>query len=129
MSGGDWKDMYAAAVAGNLALVRHHIGAGVNPNYQHPAGALVEPVHGVDMLSQLVTQGLHHKPRLARVQPRAVHQPACGLVQGHQVLVAPEDVQGRGHERSRCRGTGRGRQGKARIVPHGVVPRLVGLNR
>ena len=36
MSGGDWKDMYAAAVAGNLALVRHHIDAGVNPNYQHP---------------------------------------------------------------------------------------------
>ena len=28
---------------------------------------------------------------------RAVHQPAGGLVQGHQVLVAPEDVQGRGH--------------------------------
>ena len=36
MSAGDWKDMYAAAVAGNLALVRHHIDAGVNPNYQHP---------------------------------------------------------------------------------------------
>jgi len=36
MSAGDWKDMYAAAVAGDLALVRHHIGAGVNPNYQHP---------------------------------------------------------------------------------------------
>ena len=28
--------MYAAAVAGDLALVRHHIDAGVNPNYQHP---------------------------------------------------------------------------------------------
>ena len=36
MSAGDWKDMYAAAVSGDLALVRHHIGAGVNPNYQHP---------------------------------------------------------------------------------------------
>ncbi|MBV7429059.1 MULTISPECIES: ankyrin repeat domain-containing protein [unclassified Acidovorax] len=36
MSAGDWKDMYAAAVAGDLALVRYHIGAGVNPNYQHP---------------------------------------------------------------------------------------------
>jgi hypothetical protein len=36
MSAGDWKDMYAAAVAGDLALVRHHISAGVNPNYQHP---------------------------------------------------------------------------------------------
>eukprot|EP01036_Dinobryon_divergens_P044944 gene44944-59993_t len=36
MSAGDWKDMYAAAVVGDLALVRHHISAGVNPNYQHP---------------------------------------------------------------------------------------------
>ncbi|MNT26721.1 Ankyrin repeats (3 copies) [compost metagenome] len=36
MSAGDWKDMYAASVAGDLALVRHHISAGVNPNYQHP---------------------------------------------------------------------------------------------
>jgi len=36
MSAGDWKDMYGAAVDGDLALVRHHINAGVNPNYQHP---------------------------------------------------------------------------------------------
>lgn len=36
MSAGDWKDLYAAATAGNAALVRYHIEAGVNPNYQHP---------------------------------------------------------------------------------------------
>ena len=36
MSGGDWKDMYNAAHSGDLALVRYHIEAGVNPNYQHP---------------------------------------------------------------------------------------------
>ena len=36
MSAGDWKDMYAAAVAGDLARVRHHIASGVDPNYQHP---------------------------------------------------------------------------------------------
>lgn len=36
MSAGDWKDLYAATVAGNLALVRHHISEGVDPNYQHP---------------------------------------------------------------------------------------------
>lgn len=36
MSAGDWKDLYAAAQAGDLALVRYHIEAGVNPNYQHP---------------------------------------------------------------------------------------------
>lgn len=36
MSAGDWKDLYQAALDGNLALVRHHMGEGVNPNYQHP---------------------------------------------------------------------------------------------
>lgn len=36
MSAGDWKDLYAAALAGDLALVRYHISAGVDPNYQHP---------------------------------------------------------------------------------------------
>lgn len=36
MSAGDWKDLYQAAVAGDLALVRYHISEGVNPNYQHP---------------------------------------------------------------------------------------------
>ncbi|OGB21558.1 MAG: hypothetical protein A3I66_00295 [Burkholderiales bacterium RIFCSPLOWO2_02_FULL_57_36] len=36
MSAGDWKDLYAAALAGDLALVRYHISADVNPNYQHP---------------------------------------------------------------------------------------------
>ncbi|WP_413582274.1 ankyrin repeat domain-containing protein [Bdellovibrio sp. HCB288] len=36
MSAGDWKEMYGAAVAGNLELVRYHIKNGVNPNYQHP---------------------------------------------------------------------------------------------
>lgn len=33
MSAGDWKDMYAAAVAGDLARVRHYIASGVDPNY------------------------------------------------------------------------------------------------
>lgn len=36
MSAGDWKDLYAAALEGNLPLVRYHISAGVDPNYQHP---------------------------------------------------------------------------------------------
>ncbi len=36
MSAGDWKDLYAAALAGDLPRVRYHISAGVNPNYQHP---------------------------------------------------------------------------------------------
>ena len=55
MSAGDWKDMYAAAAAGDLALVRHHIGAGVNPNYQHPE-VLCTPlvaalIHGHDAIA------------------------------------------------------------------------------
>lgn len=36
MSAGDWKDLYDASFNGDLALVRYHIEAGVNPNYQHP---------------------------------------------------------------------------------------------
>ena len=36
MSAGDWKQLYAAAQSGDLPLVRYHISAGVNPNYQHP---------------------------------------------------------------------------------------------
>ncbi|MDP3249000.1 MAG: ankyrin repeat domain-containing protein [Polaromonas sp.] len=36
MSAGDWKNLYAAATEGDLAVVRYHINAGVNPNYQHP---------------------------------------------------------------------------------------------
>lgn len=36
MSGGDWKDMYDAAVAGDELRLQYHIKQGVNPNYQHP---------------------------------------------------------------------------------------------
>lgn len=36
MSAGDWKDLYAAAQAGDLARVRYHLTQGVDPNYQHP---------------------------------------------------------------------------------------------
>ena len=36
MAAGDWKEMLDAVQKGNLELVKHHIKAGVNPNYQHP---------------------------------------------------------------------------------------------
>lgn len=36
MAGGDWMDMYRAAGAGDLELVRFHIQMGVDPNYVHP---------------------------------------------------------------------------------------------
>lgn len=36
MSADDWKDLYQAAVDGNLSLVDYRINEKVNPNYQHP---------------------------------------------------------------------------------------------
>lgn len=36
MSSGDWKEMFDAAVAGDLGLLRYHLTAKVDPNYQHP---------------------------------------------------------------------------------------------
>lgn len=67
MSAGDWKDLYAAASQGDLALVRYHLGAGVNPNYQHPE-VLCTPlvasiIHGHDEVALcLLEQGAD--PRL-----------------------------------------------------------------
>ena len=62
MSGGDWKDMYAAALAGDLALVRYHINAGVNPNYQHPeilcTPLVASLIHGHDDVARyLIANG------------------------------------------------------------------------
>ena len=66
MSAGDWKDMYAAAVAGDLALVRLHISAGVNPNYQHPeilcTPLVASLIHGHDAIARyLLTHGADPK--------------------------------------------------------------------
>lgn len=36
MSGGDWKEMFNAAVEGDLGLVEYHVKAGVDVNYAHP---------------------------------------------------------------------------------------------
>ncbi|MDM7941394.1 MAG: ankyrin repeat domain-containing protein [Hydrogenophaga sp.] len=36
MSGGNWKEMYAAAEGGDLALVEYHVKRGVDVNYAHP---------------------------------------------------------------------------------------------
>jgi len=36
MSGGDWKEFFKAAVDGDLALVEHHLAAGVDVDYAHP---------------------------------------------------------------------------------------------
>lgn len=36
MSGGDWKDLYAAASTGDVELVRFHLRNGIDPDYVHP---------------------------------------------------------------------------------------------
>ncbi len=36
MSGGDWKELYAAARDGDLDLLRYHLDRGVDPDYVHP---------------------------------------------------------------------------------------------
>ena len=36
MSGGNWKELFEAACAGDLDLVRYHIDGGVDVNYAHP---------------------------------------------------------------------------------------------
>jgi ankyrin repeat protein len=36
MSGGNWKEMFAAAESGDLPLVEYHVRQGVDVNYAHP---------------------------------------------------------------------------------------------
>jgi hypothetical protein len=36
MSGGNWKEMFAAAEQGDLALVEYHVVRGADVNYAHP---------------------------------------------------------------------------------------------
>lgn len=36
MSHGDYKAFFAAACAGDVALVEHHLDAGVDPDFVHP---------------------------------------------------------------------------------------------
>jgi ankyrin repeat protein len=36
VSGGNWKEMFDAAVAGDLGLVEYHVKSGVDINYAHP---------------------------------------------------------------------------------------------
>ncbi|MCU0697671.1 MAG: ankyrin repeat domain-containing protein [Myxococcaceae bacterium] len=54
MSGGNWKDLFAAGCRGDLELVRYHVEAGVDVNYCHPeflcpplVGAILEKQEAV----------------------------------------------------------------------------------
>ncbi|MPM96462.1 hypothetical protein SDC9_143625 [bioreactor metagenome] len=82
-------------------------GAWVQAHHQHAAGALVEPVHRIDMPPQLVAHGLHHKARLARIQPGSVHQPASGLVHRHHMFVVPDQIKRRQRGAAGVEGHGR----------------------
>lgn len=62
MSAGDWKDLYQAAVTGDLLRVQYHIREGVNPNYQHPevlsTPLVASLIHGHrDIAQYLLAQG------------------------------------------------------------------------
>lgn len=62
MSGGDWKDLYAATLEGDLARVRYHLSEGVDPNYQHPeimcTPLVTSLIHGHDEIARhLLTHG------------------------------------------------------------------------
>jgi ankyrin repeat protein len=35
VAAGDWKDMFTAAEAGDVALVTHHLAQGVDPDFVH----------------------------------------------------------------------------------------------
>ncbi len=56
MSAGDWKDLYQAALTGNLPLVQYHVSAGVDPNYQHPeimcTPLVASLIHGHDEVAR-----------------------------------------------------------------------------
>lgn len=58
MSAGDWKDLYGAALEGDLARVRYHLAAGVDPNYQHPevmcTPLVASLIHGHDAVALLL---------------------------------------------------------------------------
>lgn len=49
MAAGDWKDMLHAIQTGNLNLVKYHIEAGVNPNYQHPEFLITPLIASIEL--------------------------------------------------------------------------------
>jgi len=55
MSAGDWKDLYQAAVDGDLAKLEYHLAEGVDPNYQHPeilcTPLVASLIHGHDAIA------------------------------------------------------------------------------
>ncbi len=57
MSGGDWKDLFRAACAGDVELVRYHATLGVDLDYQHPE-FLSTPLVACILAGQAETAGV-----------------------------------------------------------------------
>ena len=68
----------------------------VQRKQQHSGGAFVEPVHGVDLVPDLVAQHLQRKTGFVAVERAAMHQQPGRFVNGDKVIVAVEDGQGFG---------------------------------
>ena len=95
MSGGDWKDLYQAAMAGDLALVQHHIAEGINPNYQHPeilcTPLVASIVKGHPQIAlYLLTQGAD--PNMLSIMDSLTPLQAAKLHQQMDVIAALEKL-------------------------------------
>lgn len=95
MSGGDWKDLYQAAMAGDLALVQHHIAEGINPNYQHPeilcTPLVASIVNGHPQIAlYLLTQGAD--PNMQSIMDSLTPLQAAKLHQQMEVVAALEKM-------------------------------------
>ena len=95
MSGGDWKDLYQAAMAGDLARVAHHIAEGINPNYQHPeilcTPLVASIVNGHPQIAlYLLTQGAD--PNMLSIMDSLTPLQAAKLHQQMEVVAALEKM-------------------------------------
>ena len=95
MSGGDWKDLYQAVMAGDLALVQHHIAEGINPNYQHPeilcTPLVASIIHGHPQIAlYLLSQGAD--PHLLSIMDNLTPLQAAKRYQQIDVVAALEEL-------------------------------------
>ncbi len=95
MSGGDWKDLYQAAMAGDIARVEHHIAEGINPNYQHPeilcTPLVASIVNGHPQIAlYLLTQGAD--PNMLSIMDSLTPLQAAKLHQQMEVVAALEKM-------------------------------------
>ena len=88
MSGGDWNDLYQAAMAG-------HIAEGINPNYQHPeilcTPLVASIVNGHPQIAlYLLTQGAD--PNMLSIMDSLTPLQAAKMHQQMEVVTALEKL-------------------------------------